>query len=206
MDGCDETGITIMKMNEGLDTGDIVLQQSTHIRDTDNFQILHDRLAQLGAQDLGNTEPPLIIKALEQIASGKVKFIPQDNRDASYAQKITREDELIFWDRTKRQIWNQIRALYPGPGAYCYLPFEKGVKMIKILTADFEGFMNRSTVNDPGKIIKMDAQGIHVGTSKGTLIVKELQLEGKKKMPADEFLRGYPLKVGVSFLSAAAVA
>src|SRR5262249_34709336 len=81
LDGCDETGITIMKMDEGLDTGDIVLQQSTHIRDTDNVQTLHDRLAELGAD--------LICQSLVMISLGKARFIPQDTKDATYAQKIT---------------------------------------------------------------------------------------------------------------------
>lgn len=189
IDGCDETGVTIMKMDEGLDTGDIVLQQSTHIRDTDHVQTLHDRLAELGAE--------FIIEALAQVVSSKARFIPQDNKVASYAQKITRGDELIFWETSKRHVWNQIRALYPGPGAYCYLSTEKGAKMVKLLVADFERFVS----GKPGEIIKIDKQGIHIAASKGAVVVKELQIEGKKKMSAPEFLRGYPLKVGQYFVS-----
>ncbi len=189
IDGCDETGVTIMKMDEGLDTGDIVLQQSTHIRDTDHVQTLHDRLAELGAE--------LIVEALVQVVSGRARFISQDNKAASYAQKMTRDDELIFWETSKRHVWNQIRALYPGPGAYCYLPTEKGVKMVKLLAADFERFVS----GKPGEIIKIDKQGIHIAASKGAVVVKELQIEGKKKMSAPEFLRGYPLKVGQCFVS-----
>lgn len=189
IDGCDETGVTIMKMDEGLDTGDIVLQQSTHIRSTDNVQILHDRLAELGAE--------LIFEALTRVISGKTRLIPQDNKAASYAQKITRDDELIFWDTSKRHVWNQIRALYPGPGAYGYLLMEKGLKMVKLLVADFERFVS----GKPGEIIKIDKQGIHVAASKGAVVIKELQIEGKRKMSTDEFLRGYPLKVGQCFVS-----
>ncbi len=189
MDGCDETGITIMKMDEGLDTGDIVLQQSTHIRDTDNVQTLHDRMAELGAELIGNG---LILAANEQ-----ARFTPQDNKEASYAQKITRDDELILWDTSKRRVWNQIRALYPGPGAYTYLPVDKGAKLVKILTADFERFVT----GEPGAIIKIDKQGIHVASPKGAVIIQELQVEGKKKMTAAEFIRGHPLKVGQKFVS-----
>ncbi len=189
MNADDETGVTIMKMDEGLDTGDIVLQQSTHIRETDNIQTLHDRLAALGAE--------LISQALGLVAAGKTRSIPQDNKEASYAQKITRDDELIFWDTTKRHIWNQIRALYPGSGAYCYIQLEKTTKMVKILTADFERFIH----GQPGEIIKLDKQGIHVASTKGAVVIKELQLEGRKKMSASEFLRGYPLKVGQYFVS-----
>lgn len=189
MDGCDETGITIMKMDEGLDTGDIVFQQSTHIRDTDNVQTLHDRLAQLGAELVG--------EALIGVASKKVRFVPQDNKAASYAQKIMRDDELIFWDTSKRHIWNQIRALYPGPGAYCYVRIGKNVKMVKLLEAGFERFVT----GEPGEILKIDKDGIHVASPKGAVVVKGLQIEGKKQMSASEFLRGYPLKVGERFFS-----
>lgn len=189
MDGCDETGITIMKMDEGLDTGDIVLQQSTHIRDTDNFMTLHNRLSELGAE--------LICQALILVSLKKAHFTPQDNKEASYAQKITRDDELIFWDTSKRRVWNQIRALYPGSGAYCYLEIDRSIKMIKVLSADFERFVR----GQPGEIIKIDKQGIHVASPKGAVIIQELQLEGKKKVTVAEFLRGYPLKVGQYFLS-----
>ena len=189
MEGDEETGITIMKMDEGLDTGDIVLQQSTHIRNTDNIQTLHDRLAELGAH--------LICESLLLVASGKAKLIPQDNKKASYAQKITRDDELICWDTSKRHIWNQIRSLYPGPGAYCYIQLEKNMKAVKILSADFERFVH----GQPGQIVKIDKQGIHVASTKGAVLIKELQLEGKKKMSAAEFLRGFPLTVGQRFTS-----
>lgn len=189
MDGCDETGVTIMKMDEGLDTGDIVLQQSTHIRDTDNAQTLHDRLAELGAELTGD--------ALLLVANNQAKFTPQDNKEASYAQKITRDDELILWDTSKRRVWNQVRALYPGPGAYSHLTLDKGTKIVKVLTADFERFVS----GQPGEIIKIDKQGIHVASPKGALIIQELQLEGKKKMSAAEFVRGHPVKVGQRFTS-----
>jgi methionyl-tRNA formyltransferase len=189
MDGCDETGVTIMRMDEGLDTGDMIVQQSTHIRDTDDVQILHDRLAQIGSELIGD--------ALTLVASGSARFMPQDNKLASYAQKITRDDELILWDTSKRRIWNQIRALYPGPGAYSFLEMEKGTKMVKILTADYERFAS----GEPGKIIKINKQGIHVATTKGAVVIKELQMEGKKKISADEFVSGYSLKTGQRFIS-----
>lgn len=191
MDGCDETGVTIMKMDEGLDTGDMVLQQSTHIRDTDNAQSLHDRLAELGSE--------LIVQALVMVSLKKARFVPQDNKLASYASKITRDDELILWDTSKRKVWNQIRALYPGPGAYCYMPVDKGMKQVKLLTADFERFVN----GRPGEIVKIDKQGIHIATLKGAVVVSELQMEGKKKMSAQEFIRGHPLKVGTLLSSKA---
>lgn len=189
MDGCDETGITIIRMDSGLDTGDILLRQSTHIRETDNFQTLHDRLAELGGELIG--------PALTQVAGGQARFSPQSGAETTYAQKITRDDELIQWEASKRQIWNQIRALYPGPGAFAWLDTDKGPRMVKILSADFERFVS----GKPGEIIKIDKLGIHIAAPKGAVIIKELQLEGKKKMSAAEFLRGCPLKAGQFFLS-----
>lgn len=189
IEGCDETGVTIIKMDEGLDTGDILLQQSTHIRDTDNFQTLHDRLAELGAE--------LIEEALLLAASDRASFLPQADGSATYAKKITRTDELILWNTSKRRVWNLIRALSPGPGAYCYLQTDKGLKMVKLLVADFERFVH----GNDGEIIKIDKHGIHVASPKGAVIIKELQMEGKKRMTAAEFLRGCPLKVGQKFVS-----
>ncbi len=189
MEGCDETGITIMRMDPGLDTGDIVLQQSTHIRDTDNAQTLHDRLAQLGAD--------LIVEALALVAADKARFTPQDTARATYAEKISREDEWIHWETSKRRVWNHIRAMYPGPGACTCLETDKGVKTVKILTADYERFVK----GKPGEILKMDKEGIHVASPRGAVVIQELQLEGKKKMSAAEFLRGFPLKVGQCFVS-----
>lgn len=189
MDACDETGVTIMRMDEGLDTGDIILQQSTHIRETDNIETLHDRMAALGAE--------LTPQALILVSVEKARFIPQDNKLATYAEKITREDELIYWNTSKRHVWNQIRALSPGPGAYSFLETDKGPKMIKLLVADMERFVH----GEPGEIIKIDKQGLHIASPKGAVVVKELQPEGKKKMNVDEFLRGHPLKVGQRFVT-----
>jgi methionyl-tRNA formyltransferase len=190
MDGCDETGVTIMKMDEGLDTGEIVLQQSTHIRETDNVQVLHDRLGEIGAD--------LIVESLPKIAASELNFTPQNEAESSYAKKITREDERIVWDNTKRQIWNQIRALHPGPGAYTFLETDGGAsRSLKILTADYE----RNSVGTPGEVIRIDKQGIHIATSKGSIIAKVVQPEGKKKMTVEEFLNGNPLQVGQRFLS-----
>ncbi len=184
MDGERETGVTIMKMDAALDTGDIVLQESTHIRPTDNIETLHDRLAQLGAQ--------LLPVALIQVRQNKAGFIAQDNSKATYAEKVTRDDERIIWDTSKRHIWNQIRALYPGSGAYTYVRVKDQDKVLKVLSADFERFVS----DQPGRIVKIDSEGIHVAAKTGAVVLQQIQLEGKKRMPASEFLKGVPLKKG----------
>jgi len=189
MEGCDETGVTIMRMDEGLDTGDLLLQQSTHIRDSDTVATLHDRLAEIGAT--------LLVDALRLLAQGKAVFRPQPEGGATHAPKITRDDEWIEWETSKRRVWNHIRALTPGPGACTWLITEKGPKSVKILAADFERFVQGA----PGEIIKLDGDGIHVASPRGAVIIKELQAEGKRRMLAAEFLRGFPLRVGQKFVS-----
>ncbi|MCC7519465.1 MAG: methionyl-tRNA formyltransferase [Verrucomicrobiae bacterium] len=189
MEGCDETGVTIMRMDEGLDTGDLLLRQSTHIRDADTVATLHDRLAAMGAS--------LLIDALRLLAQGKAEFRPQAEGEATHAPKITRDDEWIEWETSKRRVWNHIRALTPGPGACSWLITEKGPKMVKLLAADFERFVH----GKPGEILKVDGDGIHVAAPRGAVIVKELQAVGKRRMLAAEFLRGCPLKPGQMFVS-----
>jgi methionyl-tRNA formyltransferase len=189
MEGCDETGVTIMRMDEGLDTGDILLQQSTHIRDSDTVATLHDRLAEVGAR--------LLVDALRLVAQGKAEFHPQPEGEATHAPKITRDDEWIEWETSKRRVWNHIRALTPGPGACSWLVTDKGPKMVKLLAADFERFVE----GKPGEIIKLDDEGIHVAAPRGAVVIKELQAEGKRRITAAEFLRGCPLKAGQRFVS-----
>jgi len=193
MDGERETGVTIMKMDAALDTGDIVLQQSTHIRPSDNIETLHDRLAELGAQ--------LLPVALIQVRQNKAQYVAQDNTQATYAEKITRDDERILWDTSKRHIWNQIRALHPGPGAYTYVRIKGQDKVLKVLSADFERFVT----DKPGKIVKIDKEGIHVAANTGAVVLKEVQLEGKKRMPVSEFLKGVSLKHGDFLLTHSAI-
>lgn len=189
MEGCDETGVTIMRMDEGLDTGDLLLQQSTHIRDSDTVATLHDRLAEIGAT--------LLVDALRLLAQGKAVFRPQPEGGATHAPKITRDDEWIEWETSKRRVWNHIRALTPGPGACTWLLTEKGPKLVKLLAADFERFVKGA----PGEIIKLDGDGIHVASPRGAVIIREIQAEGKRRMLAAEFLRGCPLRVGQKFVS-----
>lgn len=189
MEGCPETGVTIMRMDEGLDTGDILLQQSTHIRDSDTVATLHDRLAAMGAS--------LVVDALRLLAQEKADFRPQPEGEATHAPKITRDDEWVEWETSKRRVWNHIRALTPGPGACSWLVTEKGPKMVKLLVADFERFVE----GKPGEIIKIDVDGIHVAAPRGAVVIKELQAEGKRRMTSADFLRGCPLKVGQRLMS-----
>jgi methionyl-tRNA formyltransferase len=175
------TGITIMKMDEGMDTGDILLTQEVEIGNEDTAQNLHDRLAQVGAS--------LIIKAMEQLEKGTICPIPQDHDKASYAPPLKKEDGLIDWSQSARDISNRIRGFNPWPGAFTYL---KGVRL-KIFRGEI---IDEGVRGAPGGVVQSGLGGVKVITGKGSLLIKEVQLEGRKRMPIDEFLIGNEIPPG----------
>ncbi|ACX51998.1 methionyl-tRNA formyltransferase [Ammonifex degensii KC4] len=172
-----ETGVTTMLMDEGMDTGDILLQESLVVGEEENFGSLHDRLAQLGAE--------LLCRTLSLWEEGKIKPQPQDHSQATYAPPLRSEDEIIRWEEPAEKIKNLVRALDPVPGART---FWQG-KVLKIwraraLTGPFGGV--------PGEVLALDPEGIVVRAGRGALLVLELQLAGGKRLKASEFLRGHP--------------
>jgi methionyl-tRNA formyltransferase len=180
-----ETGVTIMKMDAGLDTGDILTQTETPIRAEDNAQTLHDRLAQLGAE--------LLVRTIPDLAAGKVTPQPQNPDHASYARKITKEDGHLDWKQPARVLWNRIRAFTPWPGAFTFLPAEgKRGAMLKVWSAQIEP--DRSGA--PGEILQADKAGLVIACGQQSLRVLELQREGARRMRPHEFLIGYPLTSG----------
>jgi methionyl-tRNA formyltransferase len=175
------TGVTIMKMDEGMDTGDILLTQQVEITDTDTAQSLHDRLAQVGAG--------LVISALDGVERGTIRPAPQENSMASYAPPLKKEDGLIDWSRAAREIYNRIRGLDPWPGAFTYL---RGSRL-KV----FSGEVIDEEVRDrPGKVVQSEPEGVKVSTGTGFLVIEEVQLEGRKRMPVREFLIGNEIPPG----------
>ena len=175
------TGVTIMKMDEGMDTGDILLAKEVEIGDEDTAQNLHDRLAQVGAN--------LIVKAMDQLDRGILRPIPQDQRKASYAPPLKKEDGLIDWSRDAHDIFNRIRGFNPWPGAFTYL---KGLRL-KIFSAKI---ITEEVRERPGKVAQSGSEGVKVTTGKGYLLIKEVQLEGKKRMSIHEFLIGNEIPSG----------
>src|SRR6185295_11586039 len=119
-----ETGVTIMKMDEGLDTGDILSRETTAIAATDNSQTLHDRLAEIGAA--------LLLKTIPAHVTGAISPRPQPKDGGSYAHKITREDGRLDWSQPARVLWNRVRAYTPWPGAFTHLPGEPKPLLLKI--------------------------------------------------------------------------
>jgi methionyl-tRNA formyltransferase len=168
-----ETGITVMHMDEGLDTGDILLQRTVEILSNDTGGSLHDRLAQ-------NAPEPLV-ESLRLVAVGNAPRIPQDNSHATYAPKLKREHGLIDWSEAANAIERKIRAYNPWPGAFMKINGQN-LKIFSGSVSDLSG--------QPGEILRSDKELI-VATGRGALSLDEVQLEGKRRMTAEEFLRGH---------------
>ena len=177
IEGHKETGITIMKMKEKMDAGDIISQVKTEILYDDTVGTLHDKLSVL-ARDL-------LLSTIPNIISGNINLVRQNEEEATFAWNIKREDEKIDFSKTTREIYNQIRGLNPWPGAYAIL----SGRIIKIWASRYgDKFFNEEVLN--GQIVELYKDGIGVKTSNGEIIITELQLEGKRRMLANEFMNG----------------
>lgn len=176
IEGHKESGITIMKMSLKMDAGDIISQEKVEILDTDTVGILHDKLSVLAGE--------IIVKTIFEIINGTATYTKQNESEVTYGFVIKKEDEHIDFKNTTREIVNRIRGLNPYPGAYCLL---QG-KVVKLWTAKYGE--NNSSNYICGQIINLYDDGIGVKTENGEVIITELQLEGKKKMSASDFLRG----------------
>ena len=171
--GDSDTGITVMYMDEGLDTGDILLQRNIEILPNDTGGSLHDRLAQIA--------PETLLESLRLLASGNAPRISQDNARATYAPKLKREHGQIDWFESAEAIQRKIRAYNPWPGAFMKLE-RQNLKVFSASVVDLNG--------QPGEILRSDKDLI-VATDEGALSLAEVQLEGKRRMTAAEFLRGH---------------
>lgn len=182
--GDTETGVTIMKMDVGMDTGDILTQRTTPIGAADNGQTMHDRLAQIGAE--------LLVQTILDHVAGKISPRPQDAALATHAAKIKREHGCIDWTLPATQLWNRLRAFTPWPGAFTFLPAQPRPRLLKVLRAE----PIAAGANEPGHLLAPDKDGIVVACGEGALKILELQLEGGRRMTAPEFLLGHPLQPG----------
>jgi len=180
LDGKSETGVTIMQMDAGLDTGAMLAKGATTIGPDDNTQTLHDRLAKLGAA--------LLLETIPRHVAGDIMPEPQDETLATHAAKITRDMGRIDWSMPATQLWNQARAFTPWPGLYTLLD-GKRLKLLEVEPAEAAG-------HKPGRVGQADANGIVVVCGNGVLRITRLQKEGAKPLAAAEFLAGTPLPVG----------
>lgn len=181
INGDTETGVTIMQLDAGMDTGAILLQEPTPILPKDTAQTLHDRLAVLGAQLLG--------KALDQLRQGLWQPAAQDEALATCAPQMQKEDGLIDWTRDARSLVNLVRGMTPWPGCFTYLDG----KILKIHRAEA---IEKSCDMQPGTVITVEPEGIEVAAGSGAVRLQEVQIEGKKRMPAADFQKGCRLAAG----------
>lgn len=174
-----ESGITIMKMDAGLDTGPTLSLNRLAISEDDDAQSLHDRLAALGAE--------AIVGALAVIAAGRARYTPQSAGGATYARKIAKDDAEIDWTRSSAELERTVRALRPSPGARSQLRGE----ILKIWRA-------RSVVRSgpPGEVLECGVEGILIGCGEGALLAVELQRAGGTRLDAADFLRGFSVSCG----------
>ncbi|MCZ6524993.1 MAG: methionyl-tRNA formyltransferase [Gammaproteobacteria bacterium] len=176
--GDTETGISIMQMDTGLDTGDILLQQSCPIHSDDTAGTLHDRLAILGGKCL--------LETLNRILTGDIHPLKQDDRQATYARKLSKVEALIDWSKPAIEVQRMIRAFNPAPVAHTEL---NGIKM-RIWDADILDKAHESQA--PGSVIACRPDGIIVTTGTQLLCIRRLQLPGKKASTTQDFLNGHP--------------
>lgn len=184
MDGVATSGVTLMLLDEGMDTGPVIAQKELAVEDDDDAGTLREKLASLGAEMFMECLPPYI--------SGKLPPRPQDEERATYADPINKSELLIDWNCSARDIHNQVRALSPSPGAYSFL-LRKRVKVLRARPAESIKVPGSGSLEIPEKDVLL------VGTGEGVLQLEEVQPEGKRPMSAGEFLRGYRLQPGEGF-------
>ncbi len=173
-----ETGVTVMKMNERMDEGDVLLKKEVSIAPDEDAIYLSQKLSRAGAS--------LLLKSMENIKSDTARFIRQDDSKATYAPKLKKEDGIIDWNWDAGKICNRIRAFVPWPCCYASL----GKKILKIWKAKPVSGRDFPDAK-PGMVLEMSNAGILVGTGKESVRVEELQLEGRRRMNAVEFIKGH---------------
>lgn len=181
-DGDSETGITIMFMDEGLDTGDILLMERLPITPEDTGGSLHDKLALLA--------PSALEPALDLLASGSPPREKQNDALATHVRKLTRQDGRLDWSKPAIELDRLVRAFTPWPGTSCLLK-ETQMKVHRV-----HAIAEAEACPAPGTIVSANAEGILVSCGSGLLNLSEVQIEGGKRLPAADFLRGHPLQAG----------
>lgn len=189
MNGETQTGITTMLMDEGMDTGDVLLQEIMTIRPDETAGELSARLAQLGGK--------LLVDTLRQWEAGTLVPRPQDHAKATYAPMLKKEAGNIDWTQPSQRITNTVRGLSPWPGTYTYWGSER-LMIWKVQPVPSSGDQK---VGEPGAVVSIRVNECLVATGGGLLAILELQPANKKRMSIEQFLRGHPLKPGMRFRS-----
>lgn len=188
MAGDAETGVTIMRVVKALDAGPMLSTVRRPIEAHDTSQSLEQDLAVLGGA--------LLVETLERLAAGPLEEVPQDERAVTYASRLTKDDAPVDWSRPAAAIHNQIRGLVPWPHAHAHL---RGRRII-LLRSEVAG-TTAGPPATPGSVVDAHGDGIAIATGDGLLLVRDLQVEGKRAMPARDFLAGHHLRPGDRFTS-----
>jgi methionyl-tRNA formyltransferase len=196
INGEKETGVTTFFLSHEIDTGKIIFQEKTMIGDTDNAGILHDRLMGMGAR--------LALKTVDALLEGNIRPIPQEElfRDISElktAPKIFKEDCRVDWSKSAREIYNFVRGLSPYPAAWTELLSVSGEEKLRFKLLACEPVENTTHGLQPGSVVAHNKTDLNVAVKDGFLRITELQLTGKKRMSAIDFLNGYSFRDGARF-------
>jgi methionyl-tRNA formyltransferase len=183
LNGDEVTGVTVMKLDEGMDSGPILVQRETPIGPTETADALTTRLFQVGAA--------LLVEALPTVALGKAVFQPQDKSQATLTRKLSKEDGLVDWSKPAIHIARQVRAYHPWPGTFT--TWDR--RMLKLFEAVAQGTDSKA---QPGQVLRLDEAGVAVAAGEGILCVGRLQEEGRRAVSAKEFLAGHPGFVGAT--------
>ena len=181
-----ETGVTIMLMDEGVDTGDILAQEITPIRKDDTTENLMVKLSEVGAN--------LLLKTIPLWIERKIEAKSQDHSKATLCQLIEREDGRIYWTDDAESIYNRYRALTPWPGIFTYWKNNTELIRLKLITIGLQK-ISPMEKHGSGEVFEL-GDDIGIQTEDGVIILKELQREGKKTITAKEFINGYPNFIG----------
>lgn len=190
INGEKETGITLMYMAEGLDTGDMIAKSVVPIEDEDTSGTIFEKLSIAGAK--------LLIEQLPRVLDGTADRIPQNDEESTYAPNLTREDERIDWSASSREIFNRVRGLVPFSGGFT-LWNEEVFKVWEIAKPSQAG-ASSSSDEPPGTVLNLSGDGIEVKTGNGSVLLTRVQPAGKKAMEASEFIRGGLMKKGMVLL------
>jgi methionyl-tRNA formyltransferase len=181
INGEKETGLTIIKMNDKMDSGEIILQKKIDIDNVDTAVSLEEKLAREGAD--------LLLECIDKIEKNNFQLLPQDEAGVSFAPKLKKKDGLINWHAPAEGVQNLIRGTFDWPGAFTYY----NGKLLKIFKAYVYRFKDLPASRIAGEIIKVSREGIIVATGSDNLIIEELQIEGGRRMRVEEFISGHKI-------------
>lgn len=177
IDGYSETGVTIMYMDKGMDTGDMIKKQSIPILDSDNVGTIHDKLSVIGRD--------LLLETLPSIIDGTCNRMKQNDADATYCHNITHEEELIDFNKSCREVFNQVRGMNPYPVAY----FKVDDKVIKVYETNYE-VTSEYDNNNNGEVVVFNKEKLGIKVSDGVIYLLDIKKEGKRRMLIKDFLNG----------------